>query len=176
MGVESLARIKPSALREVQSWLLGRPFSQSAALPSISLAKGPCLQQVAPECSDAFRNVVECCLIASNVEKPQYLGESRSSIALRLQKFMEQVIVNRLKDIADALQGHTWGVPISSMLLLFFHIGFSNTSRSEALYFLWCTRDFRIPEAPNASICSYLVAAVAAQLVNNPVQTFSSVA
>ncbi|MCJ1356206.1 MAG: hypothetical protein MMC33_006200 [Icmadophila ericetorum] len=107
MGVESLARIKPSALREVQSWLLGRPLSQSAALPPISLAKGPCLQQVAPECNDAFRDVIECCLTASNAEKPQYLGESRSSIALRLQNFLEQDIVKRLKDIADALQGHT---------------------------------------------------------------------
>ena len=106
MGVESLARIKPSALREVQSWLLGRPFSQSAALPPISLAKGPCMQQVAPECSDAFRDVIEYCLTASNVEKPQYLGESWSSIALRLQNFMEQDIVKRLKDIADGLQGH----------------------------------------------------------------------
>ena len=107
MGVENLARITPSALREVQSWLLGRPFSQSAALPSISLAKGPCLQRVAPECSDAFRDVIECCLTASDVEKSQYLGESRSSIALRLQNFMKQDIVKRLEDIADALKGHT---------------------------------------------------------------------
>ncbi|KAL9627584.1 MAG: hypothetical protein Q9164_007562 [Protoblastenia rupestris] len=107
MGVESLARIKPSALREVQSWLLGRPLRQPAALPPISLANGPCLQQVAPECGDAFRDVIECCLTANNVEKPQYLGESRSSVAVRLQNFMDQNIVRRLKKIADALQGHT---------------------------------------------------------------------
>lgn len=106
MGIESLAKLKPSALREVQSWLLGRSLSQPTALPPVSRDEGPCLQQVAPECGDAFRDVVECCLTASNVEKPQYSGESQSSIALRLQYFMAQDIVKRLDNVAGALRKH----------------------------------------------------------------------
>ena len=61
---------------------------------------------MAPECSDVFHDVIECCLTASNVKKLQYLRELQLSIALRLQNFMEQNIVKRLKDIADALQCH----------------------------------------------------------------------
>jgi len=107
IGIESLAIMKPSALGEVQSWLLGKPFSQSAGLPPISQDEGACLQQLAPQCGDAFRDVVECCLTASNVEKPQYSGESQSSIALRLQDLTAEAIVKKLEDVAGALQKHT---------------------------------------------------------------------
>lgn len=106
VGIEDLAKSKPSALREVQSCLLGRPLSQSVGLPPISQDEGPCLQQVAPECGDAFRDVVEFCLTASDVDKPQYSGEPQSSIALRLQHLMAQDIVKRLEDVAGALQKH----------------------------------------------------------------------
>jgi hypothetical protein len=103
VGIENLAKSKPSALREVQSWLLGRPLSQSVALPPVSQDERSCLQRVAPECGDAFSDVVELCLTASNVEKPQYSGEPQSSIALRLQHLMAQDIVKRLEDVAGAL-------------------------------------------------------------------------
>jgi len=49
------------------------------------------LQKVAPECSDAFHDIVECCLTADYVETPEYRGEPESSIV----------------HIADALQKHT---------------------------------------------------------------------
>ncbi|KAK0304463.1 hypothetical protein LTR82_017176 [Friedmanniomyces endolithicus] len=104
VGIEDLAKVKPPALGEVQSWLLGKPSSQSAALPPISQGEGSCLQRLAPECGDAFRDVVERCLTASNEEKPQYSGESPSSVALRLQHLMARDIVKRLEDVAVALQ------------------------------------------------------------------------
>ena len=54
-------------------------------------------------CGNMFRNVVERCLEADTVEKPEYLGEQEIAIALRLQKFIEQDIVKKLEHIAGAL-------------------------------------------------------------------------
>lgn len=107
VGFEDLAKVRPSALRELQPWLLGRPFKPNVALPQIPANRGPCLQRVAPECSDAFHNIVECCLTADYVEPPEYRGEPESSIALRLQRVMEEDIVKKLDRIADALQKYT---------------------------------------------------------------------
>ncbi len=98
VGLEDLLKVKPRALREMQSWLLGK-----SALPPNVAKTGPCLQQVASACGDAFRNVVERCLEADTVEKPTYLGEQETAIALRLQKVTEQDIVKKLEHIAGAL-------------------------------------------------------------------------
>lgn len=54
-------------------------------------------------CGDLFRNVVERCLEADIVEKPEYLREQETAIALRLRKFIEQDIVKKLEHIAGAL-------------------------------------------------------------------------
>ena len=98
VGLQDLSKAKPRALREMQSWLLG----QSALPPDITKT-GLCLQQVASACGDAFRNVVECCLEIDTMEKPEYLGEQRTAIALRLHKVTEQDIVKKLEYIAGAL-------------------------------------------------------------------------
>jgi len=98
VGLEDLSKAKPRALRETQSWLLGK-----SALPPKVAETGPCLQQVASACGDAFRNVIERCLEADTVEKPEYLGEQETAIALRLQKVTEQDIVKNLEHIAEAL-------------------------------------------------------------------------
>jgi len=106
VGSENLFR-KPSTLLAMQSWLLGRPFGKGVALPSFPADKGSCVQQVAPKCGDAFRDIIECCLTADDVERPHCQGESEPSIALRLQKFMEDGIVKRLEHLSGALQGYT---------------------------------------------------------------------
>lgn len=98
VGLEDLSKAKPRALREMQSWLLGK-----SALPPKVAETGPCLQQVASACGDAFRNVIEHCLEADTVEKPEYLGEQETAISLRLQKVTEQDIVKKLEHIAEAL-------------------------------------------------------------------------
>lgn len=98
VGLEHLSKAKPRSLREMQSWLLGK-----SALPPNIAETGPCLQQVASACGDAFRNVVEHCLEADTAEKPVYLGEQETAIALRLQKVTEQDIVKKLEHIARVL-------------------------------------------------------------------------
>jgi hypothetical protein len=104
---EDLGKARPSALRELRLWLFGRPFKPNVALPQIPANRGLCLQQVAPECSDVFHDIVECRLMADYVETPEYRGEPESSIALRLQRVMEEDIVKKLDHVADALQKHT---------------------------------------------------------------------
>ncbi|KAL8856215.1 MAG: hypothetical protein Q9178_007180 [Gyalolechia marmorata] len=98
VGLQDLSRAKPRALREMQSWLLGK-----SALPRNKAETGPCLQQVASACGNAFRNVVECCLEADTIEKPKYPGEQGTATALRLQEVTEQDIVKKLEYIAGAL-------------------------------------------------------------------------
>lgn len=98
VGLDDLLKAKPRALQEMQSWLLGK-----SALPPKVAETGPCLQQIASACGDAFRNVIERCLEADTVEKPEYLGEPETAISLRLQKVTEQDIVKELEHIAEVL-------------------------------------------------------------------------
>ena len=98
IGLNDSSKAKPNALRETQSWLLGK-----SALPPNIAETGLCLQQVVSACDDAFRSVVELCLEADTIEKPEYLGEQETTIALRLQKVTEQDIVKKLEHIARAL-------------------------------------------------------------------------
>jgi hypothetical protein len=105
VGIEDLVESKPSALSEVQLWLLGKPLRRPGALPPIP--KQSYLQQVAPECGDVFSDVVELCLTASDVEELRYPDDSRSSVASRPQHLVAQDIAKRLEDVADALQKHT---------------------------------------------------------------------
>jgi hypothetical protein len=105
VGIEDLAKSKPSALSEVQSWLLGKPLSRSVALPPVPGQS--CLQQVAPECGDIFSDVVELCLTAGDVEDLRYQDEPWSSVASRSQQLMVQDIAKRLEDVACALQKQT---------------------------------------------------------------------
>ncbi|KAL9030550.1 MAG: hypothetical protein Q9196_001338 [Gyalolechia fulgens] len=98
VGLQDLRKAKPRALRDVRSWLLGK-----SALPTEPAKTGPCLQQVASACGDTVRNVVELCLEADSVEKPEYVGEQETAAALRLQKMTEQGIVKKLEYIAEML-------------------------------------------------------------------------
>lgn len=100
VGLEDLSKAKPRALREMQSWLLGK-----SALPPNVAETGSCLQQVAFACGDAFREVIERCLDADTVEKPEYPGEEDIAVTLRLQKVTEQNIVKNLEHLAKALLG-----------------------------------------------------------------------
>ncbi|TGJ85982.1 hypothetical protein E0Z10_g2771 [Xylaria hypoxylon] len=103
VGFENLSRAKPSALQDMQAWLLGRPRTSKAALPPISANDGPCLQQLDSACGDAFRNIVKRCLTADEVEMVPYSGDSESAVAVMLQSVTEQDIVKKLEDLARAL-------------------------------------------------------------------------
>jgi hypothetical protein len=102
-GFAKLAKIKPSMLQDIKSWLLGRHISNPTSLVLMHSDKGSCLEQLVPECGDVFRNVVECCLTADNAESPEYYGESKLSIALRLQRIMGEDIVKKLDNMSDVL-------------------------------------------------------------------------
>ncbi|KAI0440443.1 prion-inhibition and propagation-domain-containing protein [Xylaria telfairii] len=104
VGFENLRKAKPSALQDMQAWLLGRPRTSKVTLPSISIDAGPCLQQLESTCGEAFRNIVKRCLTADEIETAQYLGESGSAVAVRLQKITEQDVAKKLEDLARALQ------------------------------------------------------------------------
>ena len=103
VGLENLPKVKPSALREIQPWLLGRPLTQNAGLPPIPVDAGLCLQLVASACGDSFRDVVKRCLEIDAVEEPMYLGEPGTTIAMRLQRVTEWDIVKRLEHIASSV-------------------------------------------------------------------------
>ena len=107
IGFEGLEKVKPLALQEIQSRLLGRSQSGVAASQLSSIHMGPYLQQVTSECGDAFCDIIECCLTTDSLEIPQYKGEPDPSIALRLQSVMEDDVVKRLERVAHALQGRT---------------------------------------------------------------------
>ncbi|RDL34652.1 Uncharacterized protein BP5553_07780 [Venustampulla echinocandica] len=97
--LEDLAKTKPSALREIQPWLLGMPLSTS--FPLKNTESGSCLQQVSFACGDSFHGIVDQCLRMDTVESPEYYGEKEAAIALRVQRATEQDIVKKLDRIAS---------------------------------------------------------------------------
>lgn len=103
VGFENLSKAKPSALQEMQSWVLGRPQIGTAAPPPTPTDAEPCLQQVASACGDTFRNIVEHCLEADNIERTRYSEEQETVVALRLQMITENDVVQKLEYIAGAL-------------------------------------------------------------------------
>jgi hypothetical protein len=103
VGLENLPRVKPSTLREVQPWLLGKPSTRKAGLPPIAADAGQCLQLVASACGDSFRAIVERCLETDAIEQPVYLGEPEAAIAMRLQRVTESDIVKGLEYIASSV-------------------------------------------------------------------------
>ena len=74
-----------------------------SALPPDVAETGQYLQQVASAYGDAFCSVVELYLEADTMEKPEYLEEQETTIALRLQKVTEQNIVKKLEHTTRAL-------------------------------------------------------------------------
>jgi hypothetical protein len=102
-GLKNLPKAKPSALRGIQPWLLGKPSTQDSGLPPIPVGAGLCLQLVASACGDSFRDVVKSCLEMDTVEEPIYLGEPGAAIAMRLQRATESDIVKGLEHIASSV-------------------------------------------------------------------------
>ncbi|KAH8589492.1 hypothetical protein B0O99DRAFT_599789 [Bisporella sp. PMI_857] len=97
--LEDLATAKPSALREIQPWLLGMPLG--TGFPLDITESGSCLQQFAFACGDSFHDIVEQCLRMDAVKSPKYFGEKKAAIALRVQRATEQEIMKKLDRIAS---------------------------------------------------------------------------
>jgi len=97
--LEDPANAKPTALREIQPWLLGMSVGTDFSL-NITEPES-CLQQVAFLCGDSFHNIVKQCLRMDIVETPDFVGEKEAAIALRVQRVTEQMIVSKLDRIAS---------------------------------------------------------------------------
>ncbi|KAK3985878.1 prion-inhibition and propagation-domain-containing protein [Cladorrhinum sp. PSN332] len=95
--------VKPSTMRRVKPWLLGTPFKEDAALPPLLSTETSCLRRLAPECGASFRDIVERCLTADDVEGISQYDQSESHVELGVQRMMENEVVKRLGRIANAL-------------------------------------------------------------------------
>lgn len=62
-----------------------------------------CLQRISSQLGDSYKDIVELCLRADEVERPVYDGESETSMAVRLQRTLEQNIVRKLGEMARAM-------------------------------------------------------------------------
>ncbi|OQE16145.1 hypothetical protein PENSTE_c025G08877 [Penicillium steckii] len=91
LGFENLNSAKPSELIAVQKRLLGED------------APDNCLQHISSILGDSYKEIVELCLRADEVERPVYDGETRTSMAVRLQRTLEQNVVRKLGDMKRAM-------------------------------------------------------------------------
>jgi hypothetical protein len=103
LGLQNLSETKPSALIGIKSWLQGDLTQESPALPPMPAETESCLQQVASACGDSVRIAVERCLSMDALERPEYIGEPETDIALRLQRLTEMHIVKKLEQIAKVV-------------------------------------------------------------------------
>jgi hypothetical protein len=92
VGFEDLAHTKPPVLGELQRRLLGASSSDSTYM-----------EQVGANLGDGYREIVQICLEADEIEKRTYSGESEGSISVRLQRVMDEKILKRLRKMEDAL-------------------------------------------------------------------------
>ena len=88
LGFADLASTRPSDLLAVQRRLL---------------EDGVHLQHMTSTLGDAYKEIVELCLRADEIERPIYDGECGASIAVRLQRTLHQNIVRKLRDMETVL-------------------------------------------------------------------------
>ncbi|RYP57829.1 hypothetical protein DL770_010578 [Monosporascus sp. CRB-9-2] len=97
--VEDLAAIKQHELRDVHKRLLGR----STGTGRTGREESDCLGKAANECGDVYRDIIELCLEANNVERPTYRGEPRAAINARVQMMFEDQVTGKLRLMKEAL-------------------------------------------------------------------------
>ncbi|KAI0376134.1 hypothetical protein F5Y04DRAFT_293172 [Hypomontagnella monticulosa] len=103
LGIENLAEMKQGELRGVHGRLLGG----SARIYGAESRDTDYLANIANDCGMAYRDIVEICLEADNVERPLYRGEPQFAISARVCLMFEQV-AERLAQMNEAL-GHNHG-------------------------------------------------------------------
>jgi hypothetical protein len=102
MGFKNLAEVGPQNLLEIKRRLLGDPVS-GASHHTHQPRNTSFLDGVEAKFGEAYREVVEICLRADETEKPIYSRESEGSIAVRLQRKMENSIMEDLRAMEAAL-------------------------------------------------------------------------
>lgn len=91
LDFDDLDSARPPQLIAVQKRLLEEDVSDNY------------LHRIASNLGDSYKEIVELCLRADEVERPVYDGESRTSMAVRLQRTLEQNIVRKLGDMKRAM-------------------------------------------------------------------------
>ncbi|CAI7653867.1 unnamed protein product [Penicillium bialowiezense] len=91
LDFDNLDSARPLELIAVQKRLLNKEVFPS------------CLQRISSQLGDSYKEIVELCLRADEVERPVYDGESGTSMAVRLQRTLEQNIVRKLGEMARAM-------------------------------------------------------------------------
>ena len=91
LDFDNLDSARPSELIAVQKRLLKEDVFDN------------CLQRISSKLGDSYKEIVELCLRADEVERPVYDGESGTSIAVRLQRTLEQNIVRKLGSMERAM-------------------------------------------------------------------------
>ncbi|RYP44671.1 hypothetical protein DL768_008905 [Monosporascus sp. mg162] len=99
IGIEDLATIKQHELRDIHKQLLGR----STGTGQTGREESDCLGKAANECGDVYRDIIELCLEANNVERPTYRGEPRAAINARVQMMFEDQVTDKLRLMKEAL-------------------------------------------------------------------------
>lgn len=98
LGVEDLTSMTSKALSGVKTQLLGLDGGGDGTTSTrYTPANSELLVKIASECGDSYRDVVEICLEANEVEMPAYRGESQASITSRLHMMFKEQVTGKLR-------------------------------------------------------------------------------
>ncbi|OTB11255.1 hypothetical protein K445DRAFT_379520 [Daldinia sp. EC12] len=104
LGIGDLATMEHHSLRSIRGRLLGCSDDNIEANRSTSVSSdSECLLEVGRKFGDAYRDIVEICLCANEVERPMYRGEPQASIASRLRAMFKQHVTDKLRSMKEAL-------------------------------------------------------------------------
>lgn len=104
LGFKDLARLEPKKLRGIRDGLLGVTDDDVGLDCCEAIGASPdLLMKIANQCGDSYRDVVEICLEATEVEKQAYRGESYASTRSRLRVMFQEQVSDKLGLMKDVL-------------------------------------------------------------------------
>ncbi|KAI1412810.1 prion-inhibition and propagation-domain-containing protein [Hypoxylon sp. FL1857] len=104
LGFENLRTVKRKDLRGIRQRLLGLGGDNGEEMNSASTPVGSeILAKVARKCGDSYRDIIEICLNANEVERPAYRGESQASIKSRLRTMFKEQVTEKLRLLKEVL-------------------------------------------------------------------------
>ncbi|KAI0886485.1 prion-inhibition and propagation-domain-containing protein [Annulohypoxylon maeteangense] len=99
LDIKDLREITCQDLRGIAGKLRGLP---DAAGETTSNIRTP-IEDIANECGNSYRDIVEMCLKANEAENPAYIGESSASIKTRLRMMFREQITDKLRTLKEVL-------------------------------------------------------------------------
>ncbi|KAI1210054.1 prion-inhibition and propagation-domain-containing protein [Annulohypoxylon truncatum] len=98
LAIKDLREMKSKDLRGIAGKLLGLPEDGETT----NGIRSP-IEEAASECGNSYRDIVEICLEANEVEKPAYTGESSTSIKSRLRMMFREQVTEKLRLMKEVL-------------------------------------------------------------------------